>query len=92
MTLVQPSEYDKRLATQVDATMREIVVHLLMQGFRLTPQSIDRVRAYVVAGMLESGRLALAQDASRRRAQVMPGPWDDEPTNPGRPSNRPRKP
>lgn len=86
------SEHDKKLATQVDETMREIIVLLLLQGFRLQPAVIDKMREHVVVAMLESARLALAQETARVRRNVIPGPWeDDEPTHPERPSNRPKK-
>lgn len=91
MTVPLQSEYDKRLAAQVDDTMREIIVLLLLQGFRLQPSVIDKVREHIIVAALESARLALIQEEVRSRRNVIPGPWDDEPTNPERPSNRPKK-
>lgn len=85
------SEHDRKFALQVDSTIREIIVLLLQRGIRLTPDVIERVRTFVVAGFFEAARLAIAQDAGRRRQRQVDGPWDDEITEPERPSNRPKK-
>lgn len=82
--------HEQSFDRHVDSTMREIIVLLLQQNIRLTPELIERIRWLVIGAMNESGKLAVSRDNDRRRKHtIIPGPWDDEPTEPERPSNKP---
>jgi hypothetical protein len=78
--------YDAKIARQVDATMRELIVLLSRQSVRLTPATIEAMRQYLVIALLEAGRLRVANDNAERAK----APFDDEPTDPQRPSRRPK--
>lgn len=70
-----------RIARQVDIATREITELLAAHAIRLTPALIEELRVSVARAVLA---------ATPRHAGVVPrsGPWDEDTTEPERPSNK----